>query len=157
MNGKEKEEIVFRMKNQLENLSDLPIHNDSFYSNVKQANPLQTQFTLWKKNLFVPLNEQLEERAKRKMIEIEEQAKQEKEKETVWFEGKRELFDPESETKRLERHQAILKQHLAEEMKKKGVSIDGEVEKVLPEYERDPLKDSVDSLPVKRKQKWRIW
>ena len=105
----------------------------------------------------MPLNEQLQERAKRKIIEIEEQAKQDKEKETVWFEGKRELFDPENETKRLERHQAILKQHLAEEMKKKGVDIDGEVEKVLPEYEKDIYKETVDNLPVKRKQKWRIW
>lgn len=57
MNSKEKEEVVFRMRNQLESLSELPLHNDSFFSNLKQANPLQTQFNLWKKNLFVPLHD----------------------------------------------------------------------------------------------------
>jgi len=38
------------------------------------------------------------------MQEIEDQAKLEREKETVWFEGKRDLYDPENEEKRLERH-----------------------------------------------------
>ncbi len=57
----------------------------------------------------------------------------------------------------MDRHQAILKQHLAEERKKQGLEV-GDFEKVKPEYEKDdPMKDSVDSLPVKRKQKWRIW
>ncbi len=66
------------------------------------------------------------------------------------------MYDPESELKRQERHQAILKQHFAEERKKQGLEV-GDYEKVKPEYEKDPMKDSVDSLPIKRKQKWRIW
>ena len=50
-----------------------------------------------------------------------------------------------------------MKQHLAEERKKQGKDV-GDYEEVKPEYEgKDPMKDSVDSLPVKRKQKWRIW
>jgi hypothetical protein len=48
-------------------------------------------------------------------------------------------------------------QHLAEERKKQGLEPLGDYEKVTPEYEKDPMKDSVDSLPIKRKQKWRIW
>jgi hypothetical protein len=49
-------------------------------------------------------------------------------------------------------------QHLSEERKKQGLESLGDYEKVKPEYEeKDPMKDSVDSLPVKRKQKWRIW
>jgi hypothetical protein len=43
-----------------------------------------------------------------------------------------------------------LKQHLAEERKKQGLEV-GEYEEVKPEYEKDPMKESVDSLPVKRK------
>ena len=72
LSGKEREEIVFRMKKQLETLSELPIQNESFFSQVGKANPLQTQFNIWKKNLFVPLSDQLEEQAKRKIEDIEE-------------------------------------------------------------------------------------
>ena len=157
MNSNERDEVVYKMRKQLESLSELPLHNDSFFSNIKQANPLQTQFNIWKRNLFVPLTDQLEEKAKRKIQEIEDLKKLEKEKETVWFEGKRDMYDPDHEEKRLERHQAILKQHLAEERKKQGLDVNDDYEKVTPEYEKDPMKDSVDSLPVKRKQKWRIW
>jgi hypothetical protein len=46
---------------------------------------------------------------------------------------------------------------LAEERKKQGLEVSEDYERVKPEYEKDPMKDSVDSLPVKRKQKWRIW
>jgi len=144
MNSKEKEDVIFRMKTQLESLSDMPLHNESFFSSIHKANPLQAQFNIWKKNLYVPLHDQLEEKAKRKIQEIEEQQRLEREKESIFFEGKRDLYDPDKETQRMERHQAILKQHLADERKKQGV----------PD---DPMKDSVDSLPVKRKQKWRIW
>ena len=159
--SKEREEVLFKMKKQLETLSELPIQNESFFSAVGKANPLQTQFNIWKRNLFVPLHDQLEEHAKRKMAEIEEKAKQEQDKDNIWAQAdvKRDLFDPEQEAKRNERHQAILKQHLAEERKKQGLEVPENIEEVKPEYQGkdDPMKDSVDSLPVKRKQKWRIW
>jgi hypothetical protein len=99
----------------------------------------------------VPLTDQLEEQAKRKMEEIEEKARQELDKDNIWrVDAKRDHFDPEKEEQRNNRHQAILKQHLAEERKKQGLEV-GEYEEVKPEYEKDPMKESVDSLPVKRK------
>jgi hypothetical protein len=92
------------------------------------------------------------------MEDIEERARQELDKDNIFnVDAKRDLFDPEKEEQRNQRHQAILKQHLAEERKKQGLEV-GDYEKVKPEFEKDdPMKDSVDSLPVKRKQKWRIW
>ena len=91
------------------------------------------------------------------MEEIEEKARMERDKDNIWqADAKRDLYDPDNEEKRKDRHQAILKQHLAEERKKQGLEV-GEYEEVKPEYEKDPMKESVDSLPVKRKQKWRIW
>ncbi len=61
-------------------------------------NALQTQFNIWKRNLFVPLTDQLEEQAKRKMEEIEEKAKQELDKDNIWnADAKRDHFDPEKE------------------------------------------------------------
>lgn len=72
MNSKEKEEIIYRMKTQLDHLSDVPLHNDSFFSSIKQVNPLQTQFNIWKRNLYVPLHDQLQEKAKRKIQEMED-------------------------------------------------------------------------------------
>jgi hypothetical protein len=65
---------------------------------VGKNNALQTQFNIWKRNLFVPLTDQLEEQAKRKMEEIEEKAKQELDKDNIWnADAKRDHFDPEKE------------------------------------------------------------
>ena len=72
--------------------------NESFFSAVGKNNALQTQFNIWKRNLFVPLTDQLEEQAKRKMEEIEEKAKQELDKDNIWnADAKRDHFDPEKE------------------------------------------------------------
>jgi hypothetical protein len=126
---KEREEVVFRMKKQLEQLSELAPQNESFFSAVGKTNALQTQFNIWKRNLFVPLHDQLEEQAKRKIEEIEQKKIEERDKDIVWnAEGaKRDLFDPEREEQRNQRHQAILRQHLAEERRKQGLDV-GEVE-----------------------------
>jgi hypothetical protein len=42
MNSKEREEVIYKMKKQLEVLSELPIQNESFFSNIGKVNPLQT-------------------------------------------------------------------------------------------------------------------
>ena len=48
--------------------------------------------------MFVPLTDQLEEQAKRKMEEIEEKARQELDKDNIWnADAKRDHFDPEKE------------------------------------------------------------
>jgi hypothetical protein len=58
----------------------------------------------------VPLTDQLEEQAKRKMEEIEEKKRMEMDKDNIWMaDAKREHFDPEKEEQRNQRHQAILK------------------------------------------------
>lgn len=44
MNSKEKEEVMYRMKNELEKLSELPSDNESFFTSVQNHNPLHTQF-----------------------------------------------------------------------------------------------------------------
>ena len=41
-------------------------------------------------------------------------------------------------------------------MKSKGIDV-ADMPSVKPEYEEDPYKKSVESLPVKGKKKWRIW
>jgi len=57
--------------------------------------------------------------------------------------------------KKNDRHQAILRQTIAEE---KGEQID-EKDRVKPAYEKsDSLyKDTVDKMPVGVKRKWRLW
>ena len=70
---------MYNMKRELEELSELPNHNDSLFTT-----PTQTQFSIWKKNLFVPLADQLEEQAKRKLAEIEEAKLREQEKDLVF-------------------------------------------------------------------------
>lgn len=70
------------------------------------------------------------------------------------------LHDLDKQTKKTERHQAILKQHFAKEMKDQGKSDVPEYEEVKAAFEERDKKrvtDSIDSLPVKTKRKWRIW
>jgi hypothetical protein len=57
LGGKEREEVVFRMRKQLESMTELPIQNESFFSAVGKKSAIQTQFDIWKKNLFVPLGD----------------------------------------------------------------------------------------------------
>jgi hypothetical protein len=55
--------------------------------------------------LFVPLTDQLEEHAKRKLEEIEIKKQQELDKDNIWAaDAKRDHFDPDKEQVRNERH-----------------------------------------------------
>ena len=67
MSSREREEVVYRMKRELEELSLTPDANESFFSQMANDTQLQTQFKLWKQNLSVPMTDQLEERARRKL------------------------------------------------------------------------------------------
>jgi len=65
------------------------------------------------------------------------------------------IYDIDAQKKKNDRHQAILRQTIAEES---GHQV-SEGEKVQPIYKssEDPYKETVDKLPHKRKQKWRIF
>jgi hypothetical protein len=62
--------------------------------------------------LFIPLTDQLEEQAKRKLNERDEKKHIEANKDQAFFKipgAEEELYDIEAQKKRNERHQAILK------------------------------------------------
>jgi hypothetical protein len=157
MNGKEREEAIFKMKLELERLSGLPDDDDSFFTTIKGGSPLKSQFSIWKKNLFIPLSDQIEEQAQRKVREREEKKIIEANKDQAFFKapGSDGLFDIDAQKKKNERMQAILKQTIAQE---KGVN-ESEIEFVKPDHEGkdDPYLDTVDKLPLKNKKKWRLW
>jgi len=160
LNTDEKELVMYNMKRELEEMSELPSQNSSFFSEIK-ISPTQTQFSIWKRNLFVPLADQLEEQAKRKLADIEEQKKRQAESGMVFRQTQDEtgLHDIDGQEKRTERHQAILKQHFAEELKDQGKDAP-DYEKVRADFverEKKKVTDSVDSMPIKQKRKWRIW
>lgn len=95
------------------------------------------------------------------MKELEEAKLKEEFKNSAWIEatGQDDQFAQIDKQKiRNERHQAILRQSFAEDARKQGIQVD-DVESVKAEHEggEDPYKDTVDNLPVKRKQKWRLW
>lgn len=160
MNSEEKELMIYQMKRELEEMSELPIQNESFFSKVN-FNPTAQQFSIWKRNLFVPLADQLEEQAKRKIAAIEEARLREEEKDLVFRQAgdDRGLHDLDSQEKKTERHQAILRQHFAEEMEKEGKQAPDH-EKVQAEFEEreaQKVTDSIDRMPIKQKRKWRVW
>ena len=161
MNTEEKELVMYNMRRELEQMSELPNQNKNFFTKVTQS-PTQNQFSIWKRNLFVPLGDQLQEQAKRKIASIEEQKMRDQEKDLVFRQMTDEtgLHDLDKQTKKTERHQAILKQHFAQELKDQGKTDIPEYEEVKADFEERDKKrvtDSIDSLPVKGKRKWRIW
>ena len=148
------------MKRELEEMSELPSQDESLFSKLS-VSPTQAQFSIWKRNLFVPLSDQLEEQAKRKMAEIEEKKLREAEADLVFrqVEDDEGLHDIDAVEKKNKRHQAILKQHFAQEMKDKGLDAP-DVERVKAEHEEREnrrVTDSIDSMPVKKKKSWRVW
>ena len=72
MTSREREEIMFRMNRELEQISLTPDTNDSFFSQLTTDNQLQTKFKLWRQNMTIPLTDQLKERAERKIEEAKE-------------------------------------------------------------------------------------
>ena len=69
------------------------------------------------------------------------------------------LHDIDAQIAKTERHQAYLKQHFSQELEKMGKDAP-DYERVKAEFEeRDRAKvtESIDSLPVKQKRKWRVW
>jgi len=95
------------------------------------------------------------------MAEIEEQKLREQEKDLVFRQSEDDagLHNIDDQEKKTERHQAILRQHFAEELEKDGKDAP-DYEKVKAEYEEREAKkvtDSIDRLPIKQKRKWRVW
>lgn len=99
MNSKEREEVMFKMKRELEKFSSLPDDDESFFTTIKNASPLNTQFKIWRKNLFIPLTDQLEEQARRKLAERDEKRHVEANKDQAFFKipgVEEELYDIEA-------------------------------------------------------------
>ena len=63
MSSREREEVMYRMNRQLEEISKTPDGDESFFSQLTTDNQLQTQFRLWRQNMTVPLTDQIKERA----------------------------------------------------------------------------------------------
>jgi len=106
MNSKEREEIIFKMKKELETVGSLADTKEEFFVSLTNPNPTHTQFKLWRKNLFIPLTDQLEEHAKRKMEEVEQKKLIDANKDMAFFkapDSESELYDIEAKRKDNER------------------------------------------------------
>lgn len=57
MTSREREEIMYRMNRQLEEISLTPDAKSSFFTDLTNDTQLQTQFKLWKQNLTMPLTD----------------------------------------------------------------------------------------------------
>lgn len=66
MQSKERKEAMYKLQLQLEKLSAVPDEDSGFFSDLKQG-PIGSQFNMWKKNMYVPLTDQLKEQAERKV------------------------------------------------------------------------------------------
>ena len=71
MSSKEREEILYKMKRNLEEMAELPIENESFFSVIQEKDKMYQSYKVWRMNMTIPLQDHLEEHAKRKMEKIE--------------------------------------------------------------------------------------
>ena len=85
MQSKEREEVVYKMKRELEEVGTLADSKDEYFIDLSNPNPVHTQFKLWRKNLMVPLTDQLEEHAERKLQEAEDKKLIEANKDMAFF------------------------------------------------------------------------
>lgn len=83
LDSDERERVMYSMKRELEEMSELATQNESLFSPAN-LNPTHSQYSLWKRNLMMPLSDQLEEHAKRKLAEQQEAALVEEEKDQVF-------------------------------------------------------------------------
>ena len=155
MSSKEREEILYKMKRNLEEMSELPIENESFFSVIQEKDKMYQSYKVWRMNMTIPLQDHLEEHAKRKMEKVERDKHAAENADQAFFRQpgtEDELYDIEAHKRRTERQQAILRQKIAEQ---EGV----DYEEVKPDFSGndDPYRDTVDNMPVKRREKWRIW
>ena len=107
MTSREREEVMYRMNRQLEEISKTPDGDDSFFTQLTSDNQLQTQFRLWKQNMTIPLTDQLKERAQRKLEEREDAQFAKMNEDQAFFRqpgDKDELYDIENTKERNERH-----------------------------------------------------
>ena len=99
-------------------MSELADENESFFTSIKNASPLNSQFKIWKKNLFIPLTDQLEEQAQRKLDERAKKVEATANKDQAFYKQSAdgdEIYDIDAQKKKNERHQAILRQTIAQE------------------------------------------
>jgi len=158
MNSKEKNEVMFKLRKQIEDLGELADEKESFFSKIpKVPSPVQAQFSIWKRNLFIPLSDQLEEQAKRKIQEKEKLKEEEKEKESIWGEERQSLHDVEKLKERTEERQKILKAHIAKERKEQGHEVNEEILHKEATSQAERMRDTTDQMPVKQKKRWRLW
>ena len=56
MNAEEREVLNYKMRRELEEMSELATQNESLFSQAN-LNPTHSQFSLWKRNLLIPLSD----------------------------------------------------------------------------------------------------
>jgi len=161
LNGKEREEMIFKMKKDLEEVGSLADTKDEYFVSLTNPNPMHTQFKLWRKNMFIPMMDQLNEHAERKLEQIEQKKLEDANKDMAFFKAtgsESELYEIEGKRKDNERKQAALRAAIAEEQ---GIKLDDdELDKIrdVVDGKEDPCEEIVEKLPQKKpKQKWRIF
>ena len=68
LEGEVKKEMIFRIKQKLDEYSELPTDNEEYFVEPSGKKSLLTsQFDIWRRNMFMPLSEQLDEQQERKI------------------------------------------------------------------------------------------
>ena len=60
LTSEDREKVMYQLKRELEDMALVPDQDESYFKPHLKS-PTQTQYGVWKKNLFIPLTDQLEE------------------------------------------------------------------------------------------------
>jgi hypothetical protein len=182
LEGEDKKEMVFRLKQKLDEYGSLPTDNPDIFLDVnKKTSAIASQFEIWQKNMILPLSEQISEQYARKKIRDEVAEKQKGDATSIFNEA---AYDP-NEFLDLDRYKRIRKVELkdtytTEQLEKqerqqirinelgkleRGESVDMKIIKKkkrskyspIPEEEHDDVDDHIQMNNKAKKNKYRFW
>ena len=149
LEGEAKKEMVFRLKQKLDEYGNLPTDNPEFFKqDGVRSSALQAQFDMWKKNTFLPLSEQLSEQYERKK-QREEIAESQKGDDSSIFHS--EDYDPESFLD-LNKYKKLRKEALNNILTTEQIEKRDRQNRRIQELEKYEKGESVDMRILKRKK-----
>lgn len=153
-----KKEMIFRLKQKLDEYGELPTDKQEFFvdKNRKQS-ALMAQFDLWRRNLILPLSEQLDEQYARKKKREETEAAMKGDENNIFDQD---AYTPESFADFDKYKKAIMEARRNQEMLKNTLTTE-QIEKQdrlkrrMEELDKYAKGESVDMRLIKKKSKFR--
>lgn len=168
MDEQAKENLTYRIRQKLDQFGEVPDQDPKHFRD-RDASGYQEKFDMWRKTMFMPLHDQLQEQLERKEEREVLKKMEEEEAKSIWHQGKREMFKFDHidqakaqqermaevyTTEQLETIEFTRKRVIELEKFEKGESSD---QKILKRKDRKKKKRAAEKLQKKEKTGWKAW